>query len=82
LAKEQYTAYIKRRDSVCAQIHTSQESKVTTLCNQQGKTDRNMHNDKADSITRDNKAGVKVKESCNRPAVVQRVPGGLDSQIS
>lgn len=27
LAKEQYTVYIKRRDRVCAQIHTRQESK-------------------------------------------------------
>jgi hypothetical protein len=25
---------------------------------------------------------VKVKESCNRPDVAQRVPGGLGSQIS
>jgi len=25
---------------------------------------------------------VKVKESCNRPGVTQRVPGGLGSQIS
>ena len=25
---------------------------------------------------------VKVKESRNRPGVAQRVPGGLDSQIS
>ena len=24
----------------------------------------------------------KTKESCNRPGVVQRVPGGLGSQIS
>jgi hypothetical protein len=24
---------------------------------------------------------VKVKESCNRPFVAQRVPGGLGSQI-
>ena len=26
-------------------------------------------------------AKVKVKESCNRPGVAQRVPGGLGSQI-
>jgi hypothetical protein len=25
---------------------------------------------------------LKVDESCNRPGVAQRVPGGLDSQIS
>jgi len=52
--------YIKRHDRVCAQMHTSQESKVNILCNQQEKTDRNMHNDKTDSITRDNKTGVCV----------------------
>lgn len=60
LTKEQYTVYIMRHDRVCAQIHASQESKVTILCNQQGKTDRNVHNDKTDFITRDNKRGVCV----------------------
>jgi hypothetical protein len=25
---------------------------------------------------------IKLKESCNRPGVAQRVPGGLGSQIS
>lgn len=52
--------YIKRRDRVCAQIHTSQKSKVNIFCNQQGKTDRNMHNDETDTITRDNKTGIYV----------------------
>ena len=39
-------------------MQISQESKVTVLYNQQGKTDRNVRNDKTDPITRDNKTGV------------------------
>ena len=34
------------------------------------------------NITYQHTEGKKVKESNNRPGVAQRVPGGLDSQIS
>lgn len=60
MAKEQYTAYIKLRDRLCIQIHTIQESKVSIFFNKQEKTDRNMHKDKTDAITRDNKTGICV----------------------